>query len=51
MKQVKDQPESGPSGEQAKPERADHKAQDSLPSSTVPKPQRVAPPRRPLFGR
>jgi len=51
MKQDKTQPELDPRAEQAKGERADHKAQDSLPSAITQEPQRVAPPRRPLFGK
>ena len=51
MKQDKTQPELDPRAEQAKAERAAHEAQDSRPSATAQQPQRVAPPRKPLFGK
>jgi hypothetical protein len=51
MKQDKTQPELDPRAERAKGERAAHEAQDSLPSATTQQRQRVAPPRRPLFGK
>lgn len=50
MKQVKTQPKLDPRAEQAKPEQAGRKAQESQSSAAARPPQRALPGRKPLFG-